>query len=196
MATHGDPYRKLTKDESVLRSRADTREFKQRCINTIAELRISYARLIALLGRNKLPDTDRYPISSDPIRHQWAELETLLLYTVSEEVPRINTPRSLPITQLPITGDIPEIMKNDVTQPSKQTTHQHELNKQEVISHGQEEIRNFFHAHSQHMPTRMKMSLKNSIKITDLLEEGKFFPETNVQVHFDLLLDDDQFICE
>lgn len=202
MATHGDPYRKLNKDESVLRSRADTREFKQRCIDTFVELKISYTRLIALLGRNKLPDTDRHPISSDPIRQQWAELETLLLYTISKDVPQINTP--LP-QSLPITGDIPEIMDN-VTQgqPSKLTTHQHELNEQEIppdqkiILRGQEAIRQHFHAHSQQMPASIEMSLTNHIKITNLLEQGKFFPETyeQVQVHSNLFLDDSQFICK
>lgn len=186
--------RPLSKGTPELHRQDDAREFKRRCINTLADLKISYARLLAYLNRSRnLPNTDRY-LSIDPIRHQWAELETLLLYTIPEEVLQINTPPSL---QLPTTGDIPEIM-HDVTQgqPSKQTTsHAPEMNKQEIILRGQEAIRRYFHAHAEQMPTHIKMNLKNSIKMTDVLEEGKFFPETHVQVQFDLLLDDDQFIC-
>jgi hypothetical protein len=204
MATHGDPYRKLTKEESELRNRADRREFKQRCIDTIVDLKISYVRLIALLNRNKLPDTDRYPISSDPIRYPWAELETLLLYTA--DVPRTKTllPNSLLPTslQLPITGDIP---LKDVTQgqPSKQTTDsqntltEREQKQQEIILHGQEVIRQFFHAQeTKHMPDMMKMSLKDNMLIGGLLDEGKYFPDTSVLVKFDLALEEGQIICE
>ena len=187
------PFSKETSDNGV---QADAREFKRRCINTLADLKISYTRLLAYLNRSRnLPNTDRY-LSLDPIRHQWAELETLLLYTIPEEVLQINTPHSSSL-QLPTTGDIPEIL-DDVTQgqPSKQTTSQpQEMTKQEVILRGQEAIRKYFHTHAEQMPLHIRMNLKNSIKITDVMEEGKFFPETHVLVRFDLLLDDDQFIC-
>lgn len=217
MAT--DPYRKLTKDESALRSRADTREFKQRCIDTIVDLKISYARLLALLSKNKLPDTDRYPISSDPIRHQWAELETLLLYAIPENVPqKINTP--LPFSQLPITGDIPEIM-NDVTQgqPSKQTTIYQDDDKkithirQKLVQRCQEEIRKhyqqqftFLHPGEKFfedplcMPQKIKMSLLSKMAL-EPLERGGFFPGTGVDNVVGILVEadsslGDRIICE
>jgi len=219
--TMADPtkgeHKKLTRDESELRNRADQRETRQHNINTLVRewTRLSHSYLIRWLRRERPENLtavkDYHPYSPyDPAMLQLADMDTLL-HPITPYPHSAITP--VPFSLHPDTGDIDMTTNSqhdtdkpaitEVTQEgqpaNRAATYQDEINKlehiqQELVERIQASIRAYYHAQEPKcMPLEASMSTLNMLTLGPL-DEGKYFRGTHVLIKPDPGLDE-EIVC-